>query len=973
MNFNCLPRQWPKRQKVAIATLTVVLLMLCGISAFCYGSWLGLDLVAQVGNPVGLVAIASSFSLLLLAGVYYSLYLLFTNAERIHQELLAEIAQQQQRLAENSELIRSLQESEERFRVVLKISPIIVSNQDQDLRYTWVYNPASGVDGVTLVGKLDTELFVGENAEQIIPIKRRVLTTGIGERKEICITVDGQMRYYDLTVEPLWNQEREVIGITCAAANITEVRQREQKLRAIFEQTLDAIAIADDQGYYVEVNPAAEQLFGESNSELIGLRIGDFIEPGFDFELAWQTFLQVGQLTGEICLHLRDGTVKYVEYAAKANFIPGRHLSFLRDITERKQTEQKLQYRQALLTSILNTLPVGIWVTDEQGVIRQGNPAGQKIWAGAKYLGVNQYQQYKGWWQDTGKLIEPQEWALARAITKGETSINEVITIECFDGTQKTILNSAMPLRNERQEIIGAMAVNQDITELKQAEQALCQTQHLIQKITDTTPNLLYIYDQIQNCNIYANRQTEEFFGLTQTEIQAQGGQFITEVLHPEDLINLPNTEEIFATADDGELIESEIRFKNANGEWRWLHLWEVIFSRNAEGKPAQILGTAIDITERKQLEAKLATSEELLRTALEAAQMGTWDWNITAQVTGSADEHNFSGLEVVNETLIGIIHPEDRDLVLQAIQDTIQNGSNYDIEFRVILPNGDIRWQAHKGRVFHDETGRPVRMAGVDLDITERKKAEEIRRQLEREQELSQLRRRFFSLASHEFRTPLSTILASAQLMQLATQEWSEEKRHRNIYRIEVAAKRIRQLLDDILTINRAETGRLDFNPVPMNIDQFCQKIVTDIQSHLADQNQISFVSHCQSQTGYLDQKLMHDILSNLLNNARKYSPANGEIHLTLTCTPAEIRFQIRDWGIGILPSDLPHVFEAFYRGENIGSIPGSGLGLTVAKNCVDVHGGSISVTSEVGVGTTFTVIIPQSSTCVAEGIENS
>jgi PAS domain S-box-containing protein len=992
-----------------------------------------------------------------------------------NDELVAEIV-------EHRQAQEALRTSEERFRVALKNSPTVVFSQDTELRYTWIYNPAGGVKSEDVVGKSDAELFP-EDAEQLAAIKRRVLTTGVGTREETFVTLNGEVRYFDVTVEPLHNQAGQVTGLTCAATDITQVRAREQQLRAIFEGSLAAIAIADDEGVYVEANPAACELFGVPLPELLGKQIADFMEPGFDMEGAWRFFLQQGQLTGEVRLVRPDGTVRDAEYAAKANFLPGRHLSIVRDITERKQ-----------------------------------------------------------------------------------------------------------------------------------AEAALHESQRLIQQITDTTPYLLYIYDRVRDCNIYANRRCEEFFGYTQAQMQAMGGQFVTEVLHPEDFPHLAQLEERYATAKEGEVLESEVRAKNANGEWRCLRLWEVVFTRNAEGLPEQILGTAIDISDKKQVEKALRVSEERLRTAFKAAHMGSWDWNIlTGQVTWSENFQEFLGIESGSldgsyESFIAMIHPEDRDRVFGKVERLFREGGNYKDEFRIVLPDGNIRWLASQGRVFHDETGRPVRLTGIDLDITERKlseearrkteelyrtlvtnfpngvvtlfdrdlrytltegkelaevglpkeflegktiaeifppevceikervyraafegnctvceipfgdrfylmytlpvrnergeiyagmsmsqnisdrkraelalleernfisaildtagaiimvydgqgktiranracekitgyssdeiegrdfwelflipeeiesvkamfrdlqagkfpinhenhwvmrdgsrrllswsntvlldadssvkyiisigiditdrqRAEEMRRALEQEQELSNLRLRFFSMASHEFRTPLSTILMSAQILESFSGEWSQEKRTRNLRRIEVAAKMMKQMLDDILTINRAETGKLEFNPTQLNLEQLCHRLVEEMRLYATPQHTLTFVSNCQDKTVCADENLLHFILTNLLSNAIKYSPQGGEIQLVLMGEGGEISFQIHDRGIGIPQKDQPHLFEVFYRGENVRSIPGSGLGLTIVKKCVELHSGSISVRSEVGVGTTFTITIP-------------
>ncbi|MEQ9235955.1 PAS domain-containing sensor histidine kinase [Coleofasciculus sp. E2-BRE-01] len=276
------------------------------------------------------------------------------------------------------------------------------------------------------------------------------------------------------------------------------------------------------------------------------------------------------------------------------------------------------------------------------------------------------------------------------------------------------------------------------------------------------------------------------------------------------------------------------------------------------------------------------------------------------------------------------------------------------------ITRDGTRRLISWYSTVLLDDNRSVKYFIGIGIDITERQQAEQMRRKLERQQELSQLQLRFFSLVSHEFRTPLSTILASVQLLQLCPNKFPPDKKLRNLQRIESAAQRLRQMLDNILTINRAETGQLEFQPTRVNVEQLCQGILAEIPFNPDHQYLLNFVRTVDCSHAYLDEKLLRLILTNLLTNAIKYSPPGGTIDLQLTCTSTEVIFQVRDRGIGIPADDITHIFEPFHRGKNIDSIPGSGLGLTVAKTCVIVHGGNISVTSEPGVGTTFTVTIP-------------
>lgn len=152
------------------------------------------------------------------------------------------------------------------------------------------------------------------------------------------------------------------------------------------------------------------------------------------------------------------------------------------DITDQKALEGSLRDTQETLRHILELLPVGVWVMDQEGRITHGNPAGRRIWGGARYVGVEEFGEYRGWWMDTGKSIAPDEWAAARAIRKGETSIDEEIRIQCFDGSTKIILNSALPLRDIDGRINGAIIVNQDITARKQQEMELLRVHETLQK-----------------------------------------------------------------------------------------------------------------------------------------------------------------------------------------------------------------------------------------------------------------------------------------------------------------------------------------------------------------------------------------------------------------------------------------------------------------------------------------------------------
>ncbi|HBB34092.1 MAG TPA: hypothetical protein DDZ80_08020 [Cyanobacteria bacterium UBA8803] len=395
------------------------------------------------------------------------------------------------------------------------------------------------------------------------------------------------------------------------------------------------------------------------------------------------------------------------------------------------------------------------------------------------------------------------------------------------------------------------------------------------------------------------------------------------------------------------------------------IYLVHLLPLRNKQGEVYAGLSMSQNISDRKRTELALLEERNFVSAILNAANalIVVFDHEdrivhfnrACEQITG------YSFNEVKGKYVWDLfLMPEDIE-PLKTIFEELQSGQfPNEHENYWVTRDGNRRTIAWYNTILLTAEGSLKYIISIGIDITERKQAEVMRRQLEREQELSKLRTRFFSLASHEFRTPLSTILASVQLLQFYGDEWPEDKKLRNLYRIESAAKRMRQMLDDILTINRAETGRLEFNPIVLDIEQFCEQLMAEMQIHATQHHQLTFASEGDCKNAYLDPQLLRYILMNLLSNAIKYSPEGGEVQLALTGTPAATTFKVSDRGIGIPPQDQPHLFEAFHRGENISSIPGSGLGLTVVKNCTDIHGGSITLTSEVGVGTSFTVTIP-------------
>lgn len=368
------------------------------------------------------------------------------------------------------------------------------------------------------------------------------------------------------------------------------------------------------------------------------------------------------------------------------------------------------------------------------------------------------------------------------------------------------------------------------------------------------------------------------------------------------------------------------------------------------------------DITERQAVQAALQRTSSEREAILNTALVGiayhvrrriVWLNQKYAEMTG------YSRHDLIGQSS-RIFYDDDAawEADGEVFTDVLERDGQFTTERQIRRRDGRQFWALLAGRCVvegHPEEG----VIWTLLDITERKQAdEETKAALAQQKELNDLRSRFVAMTSHEFRTPLATILSSAELLRFYGDRMEEAEKLDILQNVENSVQRMTRMLERVLMIGKSDANMLEFDPHALDLAALCHSLVDQARTQHPD-------SPCQVQVdlapgvaqGRYDEKLLRHIFGNLLSNAIKYSPRGGTVRFRITSHQGRTEFTVADEGIGIPVEELPHLFESFHRASNVGDIPGTGLGLAIVKKSVELHGGEISVDSRCGAGTTFTV----------------
>lgn len=475
----------------------------------------------------------------------------------------------------------------------------------------------------------------------------------------------------------------------------------------------------------------------------------------------------------------------------------------------------------------------------------------------------------------------------------------------------------------------------------------------------------------------YANQKFVEISQYSERELIGQDHRIINSGHHRREFFL-----EMWKIISSGQVWHGEIRNRSKDGHFYWVATTIVPFLDHA-GKPCQYVSIRTDITHVKQAEEALRLSEERFRRGQNYANIGTWEWNIeTGELFWSERIAPLFGygvgeLETTYENFLAAVHPDDRQYVVDSVNACVERAVEYNIEHRVIWPDGNIIWVREAGDVVRNENGSPLKMLGVVQDITRRKQAEtEVLLARDEAERANRAKSDFLARMSHELRTPLNAILGFGQLMGSDPGDPLSLSQQENVDQILKAGWHLLDLINEVLDLAKIESGNIDISIEDVGVVEILNDCLGTI-SPLAEQRGIVLVSEgCDTLrfAVHADRTRLKQVLLNLLSNAIKYNRENGQV--TVRCGAPDagrLRVGITDEGIGLTAEQQENLFQPFNRldAEN-SEIEGSGIGLIIARHMVELMGGAIGVESESGRGSTFWIELNLGQSLLLPAVED-
>lgn len=743
-------------------------------------------------------------------------------------------------------------------------------------------------------------------------------------------------------------------------SKISALEARQRHLENLIDSARDAVLEMGTDGLVTAWNASAERMLGWRADEAISRRMSDLIVPphhraaheaGFAAYLAHGMGTPISRLLEIEALH-KDGHLVAIELSIFTVTVDGElgFGAFIRDISRRRAAEQALRLSEERYRAVVEHVDEGMIVILD-GRVAYSNGRAAEI-AGMSVEDMREIGFLHRVHPDDHSLVsERQKKRLAGEDVPSRYELRLLLP----DGAIRWIGISVSVVPWDGKQAI--LTFFSDISERKSLESRLRDTLQQREIILENSlVGIAFLTDE--GSFRWANHAMGRMFGIPAgTRPPADWSALFAA----QDELGQVR-QDIGVAIREGRTFQRDVQMRRSDGSTFW-----VTASGKAVSPVDRTQGSVwavMDITQRKELEAALERTSSEREAIFNSALVGI-SFNVHRRIQWVNDKYEemtgYARAELVGQSSRMLYDSDARfEADGRATREVLERDGSYVDERKLFRRNGEAFWVQLAGRCVHGNDP-DLGVIWTLLDITERKRAEDnVRAAFQREKELNDLRSRFVSMTSHEFRTPLAAIFSAAELLRDYGERMPAHERLELFASIGTGVQRMTGMLDRVLLIGQVEAEMLEYRPVDTDIVALCEKIVEETRPEQARLGR-RILMRVEGRHGVrpCDAQLLRHILGNLLSNGIKYSAPGSDVGFIVSADADRTVFAVENTGIGIPPDEMPHLFESFHRASNVGDIPGTGLGLAIVKKSVDLHGGTIEVTSEPGGLTRFTVVL--------------
>lgn len=907
-------------------------------------------------------------------------------------------------ITEHIEARQKLLQQKEFYEKILDKIPTDIAVFDSSHNYLYL-NPFAIKDEELrkyIIGKNDFEFAKHTGRNSISAQKRRIkfleatLSKNLIAWEEKYMSVDGESTYHTRKFNPVFDEDGSLDIMVGFGVDITEIKNAQEEilkskqlLNSVLENVAVGIIVQGPQSEFLEYNKAACEMLGLTEDQMLGKS---------SFDEHWQVIHLDGRefRSDEHPVPLAIKELKPVKNIVMGVFRPMTNdrvwllvdaipvfddlgtllyvVCSFNNITELKKTEDELKISNERFTYSSKATSDAIW---------DWNLLNDEIYVGGSYSPIfgHYFKDNIIMASECDAFLHPED---KESYIKNLTEALENKTINKWsdeyrylksDGSYANVNDKAIIIRNEEGEAIRVIGAMQDVTNKKKLENELLQSEEQFKGAFEHSPVGMSIVD-INGNYIEVNDRLCEMLGYSNQEMKLLTFQ---ELTYHEDLkVDL----DFKADLDSGKIsnFSFEKRFVHKNKSIIWAHI-SVSLVKNSKNEIYYIV-QIIDITERKKIELhnKLLIEENNKNKAILLNEAKNKYRFLAENTIDLVCLHNLNTtFQYISPSIITILgykpeemegkspldyaYPDDVKYLQQSFADFIDGKVDENVTARFRNKNGKYIWLEIKANIV-EKKGVKSGFQSSSRDITTRKEEEEAtEKALAKERELNELRTNLVSTIPHEFRTPMTTIRTSAELIAIYMDGQTFEKAQRvdkQLNTITGEIDRIIELMNSVLTISKNDAGKTNFHPIKFDLKQLCLDVIETSFDNQKDGGKVQIFFEGTDFMVFADKNLMEYSLFNLLNNAFKYSQGTGDIKLNISSNSSKIILEIIDFGIGIPEEDQQKLFNTFFRASNTNGIQGTGLGLYIVKTFTEKNSGNIQLESHLGKGTKVTLEFP-------------